>query len=83
MLYGERFYWKNDEILGRVLEHPHWSLSGYGETDAAAVQMLVERIFVIADALLPADGETSPPVDKQGSALRRYLARVVRERAVV
>ncbi len=83
VLYGEPFYWKNDEILGRVLEHSQWSLLGYGETDAAAVRMLVERIFVTADALLPADGEMSPPVDKRGRALRRYLARVVRERAAV
>lgn len=83
VLYGERFYWKSDEILGKVLEHPHWSLLGYGETDAGAVKMLVERIFVAADALLPPDGEMGPPVDTRGRELRRYLARVVRERATV
>ena len=83
VLYGERFYWKHDEVLGRVLEHPHWSLLGYGETDAEAVKMLIERVFVVADALLPADGEVRPPLDTNGKRLRAYLARVVRDRATV
>ena len=79
-LYGERFYWKHDDVLGRVLAHRHWSLIGHGQTDAEAVSMLIERIAVVAQALLPTESEPSPTLDPGGKAMREYLRRVVRDR---
>lgn len=79
-LYGERFYWKQDDVLGRVLEHRQWSLMGYGTTDAEAVSMLIDRIAIVAQALLPSEGEADPALDSGGQALREYLRRVVRDR---
>lgn len=77
VLFGERFDWQRDPVLGVVLKHGHFSLLGYGDSHAEAAAMLVERTIELAEALAPAPGEDSPPLDEGGRRLQEYLTHVL------
>jgi len=47
-IFGELFALDRDLDLGFVIEHPKWSLLGYGETIRQAEQHLIERGKVLA-----------------------------------
>ena len=42
-VFGERFLVDRDPDLGVVLQHPRWSLLGYGRTVREAERLLLER----------------------------------------
>lgn len=72
-IHGERFVVDSDPDLGLVLEHPKWSLLGYGETLADARQMLVERANVLAKSF---GGHSPDKFDHEGGRLRDFVIRL-------
>lgn len=72
-VFGERFLVDRDPDLGVVLQHPKWSLLGYGQTIREAERLLLERaqeLGAIMDDDFPLD------LDDDGGRLRDFVIRL-------
>ena len=69
-VFGERFLVDRDPDLGVVLQHPRWSLLGYGKTLREAERLLLERAQELG-AIMAHDFPFD--LDDDGMRLRDYV----------
>lgn len=78
-VFGEMFLLDRDPDLGFVLEHPRWSLLGYGKTIREAEQLLVERGQALAKIMKV---EFPLKLDDEGYRFRDFVIRLLYLRSV-
>lgn len=78
-VFGETFLLDRDSELGIVLQHPRWSLLGYGDTIREAEQLLVERGQALARIMK--DGFPLE-LDDEGFRFRDFVIRLLYLREV-
>lgn len=69
-VFGERFLVDRDPDLGVILQHPRWSLLGYGRTLREAERLLLERAQELG-AIMAHDFPFD--LDDDGMRLRDYV----------
>ena len=69
-MFGERFLVDRDPDLGVVLQHPKWSLLGYGQTIREAERLLLERALELG-AIMAHDFPLD--LDDDGARLRDFV----------
>ena len=73
-VFGEMFHLDRDPDLGFILEHPKWSLLGYGETIREAEQLLVERGQALARIM---KDDFPLELDDEGARFRHFVIRLL------
>lgn len=73
-VFGEVFRLDRDPDLGLVLQHPKWSLLGYGKTIREAEQLLVERGQALGEIMRD---DFPLKLDDEGVRFRDFVIRLL------